>query len=1636
MRRQSSTDRFGRLAMLVVVTLVLILPISTVSSAGTFTFPVQSEQPITGTTTGLGGAQTDDGVLETLRENDTAPDSVTAPATQTLTTGTMVGGTFPGDVSSEDGVFVQYREAAAGIDAIAFDSATSFAQDAAASSFSFSHTTSGSNRVLIVGVSIRNDLSQSVSTVTYAGSPLTFLRADTNGVSVRSELWYRVAPATGANTVVVTLSVSAKAAMGAISLTGVDQSTPIDANAGATGSGTAPSVSVTTVTNNAWVVDAAAFRSTANAEPTGTSGSGQTQRWSGYTESGGVSVNVRGKGSTEGPKNSPGGVVMDWSLSASVDWAISAASFRPGVEAEIAYRSNTGANTFSSPKTRTGDGSTWSAEAEQATAGSPIRAVRMAWSPIAPTTRIIVTQSDDGWLDAYVCAPSCTVTNNIGQVWSTAPTTSEMRFDIAYEYLSGDALLVYGVLSADTTRDIAFRTYVSGSWGAEQYLDDTGHGTDVQYSLIKLASRRGSDQIGLIGGDDTNNDVNAWIWDGNAGGSFTEITASAQSPNREEVAIAWESNSGHLLAVAALVSDIVSKEYTTSWSSAVTFTFVENNLQRLSLKPNPVGDDMIIAMGEDNDQFETNYWTGSAWANNVVHDGDPLGTGRAFDFAWEATGSNGLLVWSDTAGQISYKTFTAPNTWGSQTNPAMGSNGHPWVQLRTNPFAGAGAPKILGAVMETTANDLGAIRWDGAIFTVVGASTFSADIGVNAQNESFELEYQTLRDDQLLVRYDWTGVPAGDSYTLQVKGYRQDENINVQVLTPPSAWATRITVNSLTNQLFTIGLTLSEYNAGTPQVRFVDAVPQDGSLSDLFLDWVAVTTVRLTHSLEVRQNVTGIMTGSNPILVVKGNITSGGENFHIYVWNFTSASWNLLMAAPFTPTNAYHNASLAADHVSGGTVRVRFVDAASQDATRWALSLDFVAVVITNDQATLTNAGVSPASGYITTSFTFFVRYSDPENNAPAFVNLTLDGISYAVVENNSADTNYVDGKDYFLNRVIGIRGTFNYSFSARASAGDLTLAATPVRQLSVLNRAPSITNPITSDTVHTGRAYVRDFNGTDPDGDTLAWSASTNASWLSIGSANGTVWGAAPSTVGVFYVDVSAVDGFGGLVSNNYTLSVGNLAPSISNPITSDAVHTGRSYVRDFNGTDPDGDTVVWSLATSASWLFIGVANGTVFGLAPSAPSTFFVDVGASDGFGGLASNNYTLSVGNIAPSISNPITSDAIHAGRSYERDFNGTDPDGDTLFWSISTNASWLSIGSANGTVWGVAPPAIRSFYANLSVSDGFGGFAGLNYTLSVGNLPPSISTVVANVVLARRAFFSYDLNASDPDVDPLIWSLRTNASFLAMDPGSGTLSGIVSSVPSSYWIEVTVSDGLGGIDSRNFSLAVVNRPPAISVSAPSTGEAGASYSGTFSGTDPDDDTLSWSLTTNATWLLIDAGTGRLYGTPSAGTYFANLSGRDPYGGVAFQNFTITIQGQSTTPPPDGPPGLRSELWTFSLIALLFGVLIAVVMPRRRPIIESAFLIDQTGRVRCEFAIPGTAYDEGRLQSTLRGGSWRGLERVSDPPYTLHIKPDPSGDWIFVSRTSDSDRVTKSGEKLIAKMRGDVTSRKKPRLSERSS
>lgn len=83
--------------------------------------------------------------------------------------------------------------------AIAFDAGTNGASGS--SPLTFSHTVTGSDPILLVGVEING--TTSVSGITYNGVALTKINSIVNGVFTH-ELWYLSDPATGANDVVVT----------------------------------------------------------------------------------------------------------------------------------------------------------------------------------------------------------------------------------------------------------------------------------------------------------------------------------------------------------------------------------------------------------------------------------------------------------------------------------------------------------------------------------------------------------------------------------------------------------------------------------------------------------------------------------------------------------------------------------------------------------------------------------------------------------------------------------------------------------------------------------------------------------------------------------------------------------------------------------------------------------------------------------------------------------------------------------------------------------------------------------------------------------------------------------------------------------------------------------------------------------------------------------------------------------------------------------------------------------------------------------------------------------------------------------------------------------------------------------------
>ena len=215
--------------------------------------------------------------------------------------------------------------------AIALDVAATSA-DSTASPFTWSHTVTGTDPLLAVGVGMAAANQPTTTAITYNSISLTKAQGNQSnptGQFLESSVWLKGGPSTGANTVSVTatMGISGHAAGVSTSYTGAQSSSTKDASGGATGTATgSQSFTVTTVADNSWVfavgINMAAVGPTiaANQTSRGTSAVAYS-----------VAAVMRAE-DTNGPKTPAGNQTMGFTIGAGATeygWAMSGASFAP-----------------------------------------------------------------------------------------------------------------------------------------------------------------------------------------------------------------------------------------------------------------------------------------------------------------------------------------------------------------------------------------------------------------------------------------------------------------------------------------------------------------------------------------------------------------------------------------------------------------------------------------------------------------------------------------------------------------------------------------------------------------------------------------------------------------------------------------------------------------------------------------------------------------------------------------------------------------------------------------------------------------------------------------------------------------------------------------------------------------------------------------------------------------------------------------------------------------------------------------------------------------------------------------------------------------------------------------------------------
>ena len=446
------------------------------------------------------------------------------------------------------------------------------------------------------------------------------------------------------------------------------------------------------------------------------------------------------------------------------------------------------------------------------------------------------------------------------------------------------------------------------------------------------------------------------------------------------------------------------------------------------------------------------------------------------------------------------------------------------------------------------------------------------------------------------------------------------------------------------------------------------------------------------------------------------------------------------------------------------------------------------------------------------------------------------------------------------------------------------SLPAFTINVNGIPNSAPTIAGTPPT-TVTAGDAYSFTPAASDADGDSLSFSIVGRPGWAGFDPASGRLSGTPQAAdTGVYSgIRISVTDGVDSASLPAFAITVAeppNTPPTISgSPATS--VTVGEAYAFTPSASDADGDPLSFSVAGLPAWAGFDPGTGRVSGSpADGQEGTYSnIVVSVSDGSDTASLAPFSITVAprpNQPPTISgSPATQVTVDSEYSFRP--TASDPDGDPLNFSVTSMPAWAAFDPVTGRLSGTPSESEEGVYANvvISVSDGEDSASLPAFSITVDplpNRPPTISGAPATSVVAGESY-SFTPTASDPDGDSLTFSIDRQPSWASFDPSTGRLWGTpdASHVRNHPDVQISVSDGVAEAALPQFDvevLAAPNQPPVISGAAPPEAFVGMAYSFTPTASDPDGDSLTFSISGLPGWASFDPATGELSGTPAAG------------------------------------------------------------------------------------------------------------------------------------------------------------------------
>jgi Putative Ig domain len=454
-------------------------------------------------------------------------------------------------------------------------------------------------------------------------------------------------------------------------------------------------------------------------------------------------------------------------------------------------------------------------------------------------------------------------------------------------------------------------------------------------------------------------------------------------------------------------------------------------------------------------------------------------------------------------------------------------------------------------------------------------------------------------------------------------------------------------------------------------------------------------------------------------------------------------------------------------------------------------------------------------------------------------------------------------------------------------------------------NTPPEITG-VPAPSAQAGQLYTFTPEANDADGDFIEFTIENKPDWATFDPETGTLSGT-PGDADVgdsADITITVTDGIDKRSVGPFSINTKphqqppppNAPPTISGvPAATGMVEQPYSFTP--TASDADGDRLRFTISNRPSWTAFNSRTGRLSGTPAAANVGAFnnIVIAVNDGTTSVSLPAFSIQIQDIdnqAPTISGtPATSATV--GLAYSFTPSASDADGNALTYSISNKPSWASFSTATGALNGM-PAAVGTFSSILiSVSDGRASTSLPAFAINVQDVPnnaPTIGGTPAGSVMVG-ASYSFTPTAADADGDTLTYSIANKPSWAIFSTSTGRLSGTptTANVGTYANIVISVKDASDTTSLPAFAINVQEQPnnaPTIGGTPASSVTAGAAYSFTPSASDPDNDTLGYTIASKPAWAAFDTSTGRLSGTPTS----ANVG--------TFSGIVITVSdGQAT-------------------------------------------------------------------------------------------------------------------------------------------